>query len=750
LYLKSLILKGFKSFGKKCELFFDSGISVIVGPNGSGKSNIADAISWVLGEQSPKSLRSSSMDEVIFKNKNEELGIAEVSLIFDNKDKKIPLEFRDIKFTRKVYSRGGSDYYINSSPSRLIDIQDIISDAGIGKGLYTIISQGTIDDIAVLKPLERKIVVEEIIGITKHKNRKEKSINKLNSISENISRIDDVILEIKKTMNPLRVEAEKAKKYFEVKNDLKEQELSYYLFQLDNLNEQWEKINSKIKGQKEKDEKIKQSEKDLENIDEKTIKELEDLESKHTSHQEYLNTLNRLLNDINNYNIIILSKINNFNTLHNLTDPSIFISSPANITGKTKDGKDANIIDSLIDLKNEIERFVRSIKSHFISVEMVLEIEQAKAKLESKIERIIEELKSGKNIYGEEKNIKKEVKTEIFYAIKDLAVKNIDRSRSLKKINDGFSEILNKFINKTKPLLEKYEDLLRVKNKESREREDKKIEIMTNKSNIENELFRLGVRSEQIKEKVKDITSYIIDDYNISIEYLQKKYSPCKDKESTVNKIKELKKDLKSIGTVNPNARLEYNRIKERYDFLSSEKADLVESKSELDSIISDIDARIKSLFLENFSTINENFQRNFKLLFPLGDGELILKGRLDNIDEIGIDLKIDMGNNKLVPLTLLSGGEKALVSIAFLFSVYALNFSPFYLLDEVDAALDDTNLNRFLNLLKDFSKSRQVILITHQKRTMEVADTIYGVSMQSNGISKIVSVKLNGDEKNH
>jgi len=158
LYLKSITLRGFKSFKEKSQLFFEPGISVVVGPNGSGKSNIADAISWVLGEQSPKILRGNSMADVIFRSKNEEMGIAEVSLLFDNSNRVFDTEFREVKFTRRVYSKGGSEYYINSSPCRLADIQDLIADSGIGKGLHIIINQGQVNEIAVLKPTERRSV----------------------------------------------------------------------------------------------------------------------------------------------------------------------------------------------------------------------------------------------------------------------------------------------------------------------------------------------------------------------------------------------------------------------------------------------------------------------------------------------------------------------------------------------------------------------------------------------------------------
>ena len=216
MYLKNITLRGFKSFRDKSKLFFEPGISVIVGPNGSGKSNIADAISWVLGEQSPKTLRGNSMADVIFKSKNEEMGIAEVSLVFDNSNRLFNTEFREVKITRRVFSKGGSEYFINSSPCRLIDIHELTADSGISKGLHIIINQGQINEIAVLKPLERKAIIDEVLGISKHKNRRDKSIIKLQKVKDDIDRIDDLMEEIKRTMDPLEIEAKRAQKYSEI------------------------------------------------------------------------------------------------------------------------------------------------------------------------------------------------------------------------------------------------------------------------------------------------------------------------------------------------------------------------------------------------------------------------------------------------------------------------------------------------------------------------------------------------------
>lgn len=273
--------------------------------------------------------------------------------------------------------------------------------------------------------------------------------------------------------------------------------------------------------------------------------------------------------------------------------------------------------------------------------------------------------------------------------------------------------------------------------------------LESTRAGLENNLYKIDLKKEQIKDNVKTITTIIVDNYNLSIEYAAKNFKPCKDRRESEIRVKRLKNELRRYGSINPNAVIEFGRIKKRYDFLIEQKTDLKESKEKLEQLIMDINKRISEFFLEKFEEINQSFKYYFKTLFPNGEGEMQLeKGEDGADDDIGVDLKVDIGNNKLVPLSLLSGGEKSLVSLAFLFSIFSINPSPFYVFDEVDAALDEPNLDRFFSMVKKFSKKQQVILITHQKKTMEIAETIYGITMQSDGISKVIAEKIKKDQK--
>lgn len=764
MYLKNITLRGFKSFKSKSQLFFEPGISVIVGPNGSGKSNIADAISWVLGEQSPKSLRGSSMGDVIFRSKNEEMGIAEVSLMFDNSNKLFNTEFRDVKFTRRVFTRGGSEYFINSSPCRLIDMQELTADTGIGRGLYIIINQGQINEIAVLKPIERKNIIDEVLGISKHKNRRDKSLSKLQKVKNDIERIDDLMEEIKRTMDPLEIEAKRAQKHAEIFNLLKDEEISLFITHLNHLNNEWESENESYR--KNKDElkeisnKILSVEKEKDDLIKISNKEQDEYEFWKNKIDWFNSEKNRLESII----ALIESKKNVFSTLYNMFDLKFTSGMSGTNELKVSLEKDKNGIDIsyLQKISNGLKRiddlllkFLENLKKtvkdkntvDYVENEGNLIIEEIK-----KLHKIIETSQRGKDAIskkepqkGNEKqvdNFKKRL--DRIRIIKNICMTNLERSRKIHSILNGYLSVSEDIKNKLYPEFERRSNLISGSQDKINGLGTRINQLSISRSNLENNIYKIDLKKEQIKEKVEVITENIVDNYNLSIDYALKSYSPSSDIKESEVKVKRFKNEIKKYGNVNPNASIEYNRIKKRFDFLADQSLDLVESKKNLEELIKDINERIADYFFKKFDEINQCFKNYFKILFPLGEGEMQLeKSDSESDDEIGVDLKVDIGNNKFVPLSLLSGGEKSLVSIAFLFSIYSINSSPFYVFDEVDASLDDVNISRFLTLVKKFSEKQQIIIITHQKRTMEVADTIYGVTMQSNGISKIISEKI-------
>lgn len=277
---KKLEIYGFKSFADKLEVKFEEGVTGIVGPNGCGKSNVADSIRWVMGEQSAKSMRGSSMQDVIFNGteSRKPQSFSEVSLYFDNTEKIFPVDFDEVVLSRKLYRSGDSEYAINKNPCRLKDLVDILRDSGLGKESYCVIGQGKIDSLLSAKPEERRSVFEEAAGISKFKSRKIEATKKLEKTQENLTRLCDIISELERQLGPLAKQAENAKKFLEFRDRLKELELNIYVYQYDYASENKAKIREKLEAiEEELALKTKDFEKAVEefNLSSQKIRELD-------------------------------------------------------------------------------------------------------------------------------------------------------------------------------------------------------------------------------------------------------------------------------------------------------------------------------------------------------------------------------------------------------------------------------------------------------------------------------------------
>ena len=222
MYLKRLTMKGFKSFADTTALDLEPGVTVVVGPNGSGKSNVVDAIGWVLGAQAPSAVRSQKMDDVIFAGttKRSALGRAEVSLTIDNTSGMLPIEFNEVTITRTLFRSGDSEYALNGVPCRLLDIQDLLSDSGVGRQQHVIVSQGQIDAVLNARPEERRAIIEEAAGILKYRRRKEKSERRLASTEGNLTRMQDLLREVRRQLRPLERQADAARRHAGVVSEL--------------------------------------------------------------------------------------------------------------------------------------------------------------------------------------------------------------------------------------------------------------------------------------------------------------------------------------------------------------------------------------------------------------------------------------------------------------------------------------------------------------------------------------------------
>lgn len=277
MYLKSLEIQGFKSFADRIVLQFNKGLTSVVGPNGSGKSNIADAVRWVLGEQSAKTLRGSKMEDVIFAGTQHRkaVGFASVTITIDNSDHMLPVDFTEVTVSRRMYRSGESEYYLNKTLCRLKDIQELFMNTGVGREGYSIIGQGRIDEILSTRSEERRLVFEEAAGITKYKMRKKEAERKLESTRQNLLRINDILTELESQLGPLAQQAETARRYIDLSNELKGIEVSLFLDTIDKLKIRMEEVESQSSALREQ---IDEENRRIENIKSKNRSKNESLE----------------------------------------------------------------------------------------------------------------------------------------------------------------------------------------------------------------------------------------------------------------------------------------------------------------------------------------------------------------------------------------------------------------------------------------------------------------------------------------
>ncbi|MBP5683803.1 MAG: AAA family ATPase, partial [Bacilli bacterium] len=364
MYLKSIEISGFKSFADKIEIDLDNNISCVVGPNGSGKSNIVDAVRWVLGEQSIKSLRGDSqMIDVIFAGSKtrKPLNVAYVNLTFDNSDHYIPIDYDVVSIKRRLYRTGENEYFLNGTKCRLKDITELFMDTGVGKSSFNIISQGEISRILSNSPMERRTIIEEAAGIIKYKTRREEALRKLDRTLTNIDRVNDIINEIEGRVEPLREQSEQATKYLDIKKKLSEVEISLLVYEItsinntyqqtkkeiDDLNKKILELNTKINSTEIEELKVKSLEY------EKKINELNDNLLKLTREEEELNSQRQMIKERSKYDSNDIKVHDNINLLK---EKELSINTDINLLNKDLELKQNEFNNSKTKLQDLVNK----------------------------------------------------------------------------------------------------------------------------------------------------------------------------------------------------------------------------------------------------------------------------------------------------------------------------------------------------------------------------------------------------------
>ncbi|MRG85430.1 chromosome segregation protein SMC [Salinibacillus xinjiangensis] len=1184
MFLKRLDTVGFKSFADRVSVEFVPGVTAVVGPNGSGKSNITDAIRWVLGEQSARSLRGSKMEDIIFSGSDTRnaLNFAEVSLVLDNEDTALPLDYQEVSITRRVYRSGESEFFINQQSCRLKDIIDLFMDSGLGKEAFSIISQGKVEEILSSKPEERRSIFEEAAGVLKYKQRKKKAEMKLSETQENLYRVEDIIYELDGQLEPLKEQATIAQTYLEKKDELEKNEVALLVTEIEQLNYDWKNLLQEIDVQNEEalhkqsdiqqeEAKIEKEKYEIQRIDENIeqmqaklltlTQELENIEGrKRLFHErwkhyeenkdklsdenakltqklkeigeqldqeqqkltsilnerdqnkkqlvrleeklgqskesieekieelksEYIEKLNEqaakrnesqsierhleqnqakkgkmtsrfqdLINDrkeidkekqkieqalnteqqklqnkeqaynelkeeINKGHQVIQAEQTKLNQgsqlIHKLRSkkemleemkedfagffhgvkavlkardrkelegifgavaekieiPTDYVQAMETALGgqaqhvivesepharkainwlkKTNNGratflplssmqpkriqsnliqqverhqgyvgiasqlikyeekyaaaiqsllgnivitktlKDANEIAGLLhrryrivtlegdvvnpggsmtggakkknnnslftrekELKQVIEKlsvyerksadFEQEINQLILNTkqkeDQLSELEQEVSRLKTNVDNLREAVREVEvklsNInnhlslydqeqeqYSEEEQdlheSKKVIKhqlekleeetTSLQAQIDELTSELNTQQQSSEKLQQEHNSLqitlaeldtnvrnqrekVNSLSNQQSELIEQQQQVneeleelekmkeqgqtvseidqeitskrlekqqteydLKMKREERQQRNQKTADVeneLKEKNRSLNQL-RKHIQEKEVKANRMDVEldnrlGLLQEEYMLSYEKAKEKFGKTDDLEKAKQTVKGIKRSIEQLGNVNLGAIDEYERVKERYDFLTTQQQDLLDAKETLYSVIHEMDTEMVNRFEGTFVQIQKEFVEVFKALFGGGRADLTLTNPSDLL-ETGVDIVAQPPGKKLQNLGLLSGGERALTAIALLFAILRVRPVPFCVLDEVEAALDDANVNRFAQYLKQFSANTQFIVITHRKGTMEEADVLYGVTMQESGVSKLVSVRLEETEQ--
>ncbi len=840
MYLEKLEIQGFKSFAKNTILVFNRELTTIVGPNGSGKSNIADAVRWVLGEQSAKTLRGKKSDDVIFagSDKKGRLGFAQVDLYLNNKDNLLNLDYEQIIVSRKIDRNGESEYLLNGSKVRLLDIQLLLAQANFGQKTYSVIGQGMIDSILTSSAAERKEFFDEATGVKQFQIKKDQAISKLEHSKENLAQSNQILAELEPRLKSLQRQVNKLERRESLEQELKNLQNDYYSFLLSNLNfdlnkknKAWEEAKitvadlnqtlislqtnlDKISASETRQEKfqvlqnkLNQAQKDL-NLLEKEKALLEgklDLKLLSSGQGDLVWLKNRqaeINNNLEKNKLVIAEKNKDY-----LEKLSLL---------QDLENKQALILEEFkkleAGLQNHQDFSVDKVADHLENIlvgqdNLLLQIEDVKdltglATWKIALQNIKEQTKSlWDNLKSkpQDKQINWQIEFNQLLKNKDNLVTEINevktQSSILKHSVDNFLET-NK--NLEQELAKLALDLKQPEAKEPDQALKKQLEIVLEKikdqeairQSISEEMADFNAQEEKIKtnlvadqQKFRQVQSEFnsqnnqLNEIKISVARLETKkedlereieseakdfvlQAEVKEVETALakQKIVNLKNQLSSIGAIDEAVVNEYQEVNERYQFLSKQIEDLQVAISHLEKIIKDLDNSIASQFDEAFANINKLFINYFKKLFNGGKAELLLDIRevavnqkteetedddVQTKKQYGIEILATPPGKKLSSINMLSGGEKAMTSIALICAIIANNPSPFVVLDEVDAALDEANSIRLADILYELADKTQFIAITHNRALMHKAKIIYGVTMGDDGISNLLSISF-------
>jgi chromosome segregation ATPase len=766
MYLRSISMKGFKSFPERTTLEFSPGVSVIVGPNGSGKSNITDAVLWALGEQSPGAIRGASMQDVISAG-GKGIGqrrAAEVEVTIDNSDGRAATEFSEIAVERRLDRSGDSGYRLNGARCRLTDVTDVLSDTNLGREMHSVISQGRVETIVHSKPRERRLLIEEAAGLGKHRKRRRRAELKLRSARDNLDRALDVEREARARLRPLKRQAQAA----ELGARIEREELGLRA----------QIVSEELRFGADRAAAAEAAARMARGVREQLEERLAEVSRRRSAAEERFAERDRartqawgLLTKLRGEQERIAVRVANLSSreaeieaglerLRTELGPLTLDVGPGSAPGERarKLEEELGEIDAGLRTAGEGLRVARSGDAAETAREAALGDVKAGA------ERASRHAKRAEGLLGERHREAMRARLASGEALLDDVRSALKAAEAVgAAIRDRIERIERKVVGGEGDGDEIAEELRRCSQQEFELQAEMK-QTSDELTRAEVEAAHLGDRRAEAERELAAIAERLGEEIPPTAEALSDEARAEIDK-----RLERLDRRRAQIGPVNPLAEQEYDEAREHVEALQAQREDIERSMRELESLIRDIDEEIERAFEETFAATAKNFEEMVEHLFPGGRGRLRrvslrpvrdeerpageqeapsdaepeLEEEEEEREELGVEIEVTPAGKSTRKLSLLSGGEKSLVALAFVFAVFLARPCPFYILDEVEAALDDANIDRFLQLIRRFSDRAQFVIVTHQKRTMDAADVLYGVSMGGDGVTKVLSKRL-------
>lgn len=696
--ISKLEIFGFKSFAKKETVLFNSGITGIVGPNGCGKTNIVDAIRWVLGEQKTKRLRSSKMEEVIFNGASnvKPLGLCEVFLTIENNKGLLPVEYSEVEIGRRLYRSGESEYFINRNNCRLKDISNLFVDTGLTSDAYSVIELNMIEQILSDKDDSRRNMFEEAAGVNKYKAKRRSALKKFDLNSRDLERIDDIIVEIQIQVKALDLQLKRFKRHEKLTKELQELELDLASARVADL----AKIITPLEEMLKKKNKLLQK-----NTSKKEVESVE-FDNARDTYLKEKESLSKMKAKVDSLTEKLLSEIQEKNQ---------------------ESSRGVGLLEDELQRKisqlNQFDKdYIKIVSNQDVTKSLS---DESKEKFKNKNYTVIETDKKYEKLKASIQDYKDKIdkyrkEQEFDFSKMDESIKKIKD-----KINTNNLELENKENDVNKAFI-KMESIRAKLDSDNFSKDDLFYEI----KEAEMKIAESKIKKTQIEQN-------IIEKFGSSVKLKQLKEYNISD---MVFRVEKIKRSIDSIGPINWAVKDEHEEKSARLNNLLEQKSDLIDAENNLKEAIKKIDNVAQEQFLNTYNDVKENFETMFTVFFNGGKGSIELSDPKDPLNS-DINIFAQPPGKRNNSLKMLSAGEKSLTAIALLFSIYQHKPSPFCILDEIDAPLDDINIKKFTEVIKDYSKTTQFIMVTHNKLTMESADCIYGVTAEKQGISKLMSI---------